>query len=218
METKLVIFDMDGVVIDSENLYYTALVEQAQAMGVPGITREYYRQFIGGGNERMVKIIARDYHSDQLAHDLVWGSIDRVGDLVDQGHLELKPGFLTLTDYLMEHNIPFVLGSSSELSNVKRMLGKLGVYERFDAFITADDVQQAKPAPDIFLKAWEIGGQPDRQQTLIIEDSVNGIKAANAAQIPVIMVPDVLPPTPATQKATVAVLDDLVAVRDFIAN
>lgn len=68
------------------------------------------------------------------------------------------------------------------------------------------------------MKAWEIGGQPDRQQTLIIEDSVNGIKAANAAQIPVIMVPDVLPPTPATQKATVAVLDDLVAVRDFIAN
>lgn len=216
MKTKLVIFDMDGVVIDSEKLYYEALRQQAESMGINNFTREYYNQFVGGGDERMIKILTKDYQSVDIAHQLIDGCWNRIDDLMAAGDLDLKPGYLELNTYLKDHNIQSILGTSSHFDKAKDMLENVGVFDTFDDFVTADDVETAKPAPDIFLQAWKTGGQPDKEDTLIIEDAKNGIIAANRAGIPVVMVPDVIQPDKDLASKTKAVCKNLKDVINVI--
>jgi beta-phosphoglucomutase-like phosphatase (HAD superfamily) len=86
----------------------------------------------------------------------------------------------------------------------------------FDQITSGDDVVNAKPAPDIFEKAWQQAGAPAKKAALVLEDSVNGILAANQAEIPGIMIPDLIEPTPQIAAKATAVLPNLAAVRDFI--
>ena len=102
------------------------------------------------------------------------------------------------------------------MSSLQAISKKISNSGRFADIVSADDVTHAKPAPEIFEKAWEKAGCPAKNETLIIEDSLNGVKAANNAKIPVVMVPDIILPTAYEKEHTVAILPDLVAVRDLI--
>lgn len=216
MSVKLVIFDMDGVVIDSEKVYFRSNQLAAEELEIKGFTMEYYRQFVGAGTEHMIEKMTEDYGDRDLVERFVRLSMDKVYPVVEAGELELRPGFTELSAYLRESGIPFTLASSNYRKDILYYLDKVGVRDDFKRIVSADDVVEAKPAPDIFNTAWEISGSPAKDEALIIEDSHNGILAANNAGIPVIMVPDVIPAGEFEREHTVAVLDDLVCVKNYI--
>lgn len=217
MKVELVIFDMDGVIFDSEKVYFKSNSIAAEQLGMD-YSFEYYRQFIGGGNEAMFEQMVKDYGDRDLISKFFEISFANIYPVVDQGELKLKPGFLELTKYLDEQKIAYTLASSNDKDKIEYFLEKTGLEHNFQHIICADDVHEAKPDPEVFNVAWEKSGAPDKQKTIIIEDSVNGIKAANNAEIPVIMVPDYLQPGEYERQHTLAILDDLHQVKDFIAK
>ena len=132
-------------------------------------------------------------------------------ELAEEGKVPLKKGAKELLDYLKAHGIPCAVASSSPKSMVEAYLGKLGVLGYFDSFVTGDLGLPSKPAPDMFLTAAkELHTAP--QDCLVLEDSVNGIKAGRNAGMQVGMVPDVLPYKDELKPFCDHVLPDLAAV------
>lgn len=215
MELEAVIFDMDGVVYDSEKMYFAADQKAAKKLGFE-FTFDYYKQFIGAGYEKMYNKMVEDYGDAQMIKDFLRISRDEILPTVKEGLLKFKPGFLNLAHYLEENNITYGLASSNYRNDIEYYLKETDFENHFDFIVSASDVEKAKPYPDIFLKAWEKAGKPNKQKTIIIEDSTNGIKAANRAEIPVIMVPDYIKPTQFEKEHTLTIQNNLNDVLDFI--
>ena len=215
MDLKLVIFDMDGLIFDSEKVYFKANQMAANELQI-AFSFAYYRQFVGAGTKRMIEQMTKDYGSRQLAEKFIKVSHQNVFKIVKETGLPLKKGFLPLTAYLKAHQIKQVLASSSDRPAIKLFLESADLQQNFDQIVSGEDVSKAKPAPDIFAKAWQKAGSPQKSQCLVLEDSINGIKAAANAQLPAIMVPDLLAPTPEMRQKAVAILPDLNAVCQFI--
>lgn len=194
MKPDLVIFDMDGVVFDSEKVYYTANKLAADELGMD-YSLEYYRRFVGAGNEQMMVEMAHDFGDEKLIKNFMQRSYNLINPLVSAGKMELKPGFLELTQHLRTQKTPYVLASSNDRHQIDFYLTTTKMDLGFDLIFSADDVTEAKPSPEIFMQAWQKAGQPEKNKTLVIEDSHNGILAANRAGLPVAMVPDLILPT-----------------------
>ena len=184
MNLDLVIFDMDGVIFDSEKVYYEANQIAADKLGMD-YSLAYYKQFIGAGTDAMRAQMIEDYGGDaQLIDDFLRISEENVHPLVEAGELKLKPGFVELSQYLQANDIAYTLASSNYKNEIEFFLEHTDVDPAsFETIISADDVAEAKPAPDIFNKAWKKSGAPAKEKTIVIEDSFNGIKAANNAEI-----------------------------------
>ncbi|MBN7275128.1 HAD-IA family hydrolase [Ligilactobacillus pobuzihii] len=215
MKPELVIFDMDGVVFDSEKVYYTANKMAADELGIK-YSMDYYRRFIGAGNEQMMTAMTEDLGDASLVRKFMERSFSLINPLVMEGKLELKKGFLELTSFLQASRTPYVLASSNDRKQIDFYLRTLKMDLGFNLIISADDVDQAKPSPEIFNQAWQKAGHPVKEKTLVIEDSHNGILAANRAQIPVAMVPDLIQPTDYDTQNTFGVFHDLNELTNFL--
>lgn len=215
MNITTVIFDMDGVVFDSEKMYFAADQKAAEKLNMK-FTFDYYKQFIGSGYDLMYQTMVKDYGDAQKIKEFMKLSRQEIIPAVKEGLLKFKPGFLDLAQYLEEHQITYGLASSNYRQDIDFYLKENHFENHFDFIVSANDVKQAKPAPDIFLKAWEMAEKPNKEQTIIIEDSLHGIQASNKAQIPVIMVPDYIQPTEFEKKHTLAIKNDLNEVIKFI--
>lgn len=215
MKIDAMIFDMDGVVYDSEKMYFAADQQAAHKLGFD-FSFDYYKQFIGGGYDLMYHQMVADYGDQNLVRKFMEMSRDEILPVVKQGLLKFKPGFLRLAQYLEDNHIVYGLASSNYRKDIDFYLKETNFEKHFNFIVSANDVQQAKPSPEIFLKAWEKAGRPAKQRTIIIEDSTNGIKAANRAEIPVIMVPDYILPGEFEKKHTLAIESDLNSVIDYL--
>ncbi|MPN19198.1 Pyrophosphatase PpaX [bioreactor metagenome] len=122
---------------------------------------------------------------------------------------------MELLDFLEEQDIPKVVASSNQRKVIELLLEKNNLLTRFDMIVSAENVKRAKPDPEIFLLAQQKLGTT-KENTLILEDSQNGILAAEAAEIPVIMVPDLLEPSAELADKTVAVVSSLHEIPTFI--
>ncbi|GAJ26095.1 hydrolase [Liquorilactobacillus sucicola DSM 21376 = JCM 15457] len=215
MNLDLVIFDMDGLVVDSEKVYFKANMLAAEALKMP-YSFEYYRQYIGAGTEEMLNKMSNDYGSQKLVDEFIRLSRENVYELVEKDGLPLKKGFMELSEYLHDSHINKALASSNDKRAIDYFLEKAHLQKQFDYIVSTDDVAHAKPAPDIFNKAWSVADEPDKKKTLVLEDSINGINAAISANIPAIMIPDLIEPPEQFRQKPLAILDDLAAVRSFI--
>jgi len=215
MKPELVIFDMDGVVFDSEKVYYTANKMAADELGIK-YSMDYYRRFIGAGNEQMMTAMTEDLGDASLVRKFMERSFSLINPLVMEGKLELKKGFLELTSFLQASRTPYVLASSNDRKQIDFYLRTLKMDLGFNLIISADDVDQAKPSPEIFNQAWQKAGHPVKEKTLVIEDSHNGILAANRAQIPVAMVHDLIQQTDYDTQNTFGVFHDLNELTNFL--
>ena len=126
-----------------------------------------------------------------------------------------KPGAAEIIEALSRRGIPIAVASSTPEARVRQHLTEAGFLPRFDAVIGGDRLQRSKPAPDIFLLAAEaLGAEPER--CFVIEDSFNGIRAAHAAQMRPIMVPDMLAPTAEITAMAEVVLKDLYQALEYL--
>lgn len=176
---KAVIFDMDGVIIDSEPMH--RLVNEGLYKGLGfSVTDEEYGGFVGISSILMWKALKEKHQLKQSVQELcelqAKGVVDYFGEAVQ------KPieGVVELMDCFIDNGIFLGLASSSNPELINLVLSKLGIIDKFSCVISGNNVKKGKPEPDIFLEAAsKLKVEP--QSCLVIEDSTNGTKAAKAA-------------------------------------
>ena len=201
-----VIFDMDGVLFDTETIALRCWGEAAKTLGLDG-WRELYPQCIGITQPKTMELWVERWGAENAA---AFGKeILAVYDREYAGRpVPQKPGAAEILRALDERGIPLAVASSTPEARVRQHLAEHDFLRRFDAVIGGDRLQRSKPAPDIFLLAAEALGA-ESARCFVIEDSFNGIRAAHAARMRPIMVPDMLEPTEEIAAMAEIVLQDL---------
>ncbi|MBO0472949.1 HAD superfamily hydrolase [Enterococcus sp. DIV0840] len=204
-----VIFDMDGLLFDTELIYYQSSQKIADAMNIP-YSKEVYLEFVGVSDEEVQENYHRIYKDfgKEKVDEFIQRSYDDTYQVFEAGEVPLKEGVLELLDFLDQQEIPRIVASSNVRPAIELLLDGAGIKERFSGIVSAEDVTRAKPDPQIFRKALANLGTK-AENTLIFEDSFHGVTAADAAGIPVIMVPDLLAPTDEIKAKTLEIFESL---------
>lgn len=188
------IFDMDGLLFDTERLFMEQL---ALAMADEGyrLTREVYIRSLGLAGKKLEQMMLAEYGLDYPFQEMGRKTRKRVDLIADTVGLEMKPQIPELLAWLRSRGITCAVASSTNSDSVKKYLKKTGILSYFSVIVGGEMVERSKPEPDIFLLACEkCGLKPE--QAVVLEDSENGVRAAAAAGIPVICVPDLKQPSP----------------------
>lgn len=192
MKLKAVLFDMDGLITDSEACGHKILKEAAGRFGVT-LTDEFLFSITGQNGERC--IAAFHAFSPKLdGKEILDIYRTEMRALSRRGGIPLKPGVRELLDVLDAHHIPRAVASSNGSGMVEDYLRSYGILERFDALICGNMISRSKPAPDIYLAAAAALNVPP-SNCLVLEDSPNGLMAGHAAGMFTCMVPDHIPYT-----------------------
>ncbi len=214
IECRAVIFDLDGLVLDSESTYFVAWRQAAAEMGhdldeafcisLSGLhgTNVYARlqQFCGSGFD--IDRFNRQSRDYWLAY-------------VRRHGIPVKKGFFELLALIGKLELPFALATNSRREDAEFCLARAGLENVFPVSVSRDDVSSGKPAPDIFQKAAALLALQTRH-CLVLEDSPVGIAAARAAGSPCVFVPSVKPVDELAASSADWVFDDLTQVADFI--
>ena len=210
---EAVIFDMDGVVMDSERVGNAVLLEGAKEQGI-NMTLPFVRSVMGMTLEASVPLYRAAYPALDRARLAAYFT-ERMARIVREGGIPLMKGVPELMDTLDENHIPRALASSTIGGIVRNYLESVGMYDRFTAIVSGEMCEKSKPDPDIFLRAARaLDVLPER--CLVLEDSVNGVKAGRAAGMTVGMVPDQVPYTDALKPYCDYVFPDMFAVREMM--
>ena len=210
-----VLFDMDGVVIDSERLYTRFWMAAAEDLGFP-MTLEQALQLRSLGKVPAQAKLDSFFGVGQADYDAVRNRrIELMEAWIAEHGVDEKPGIRELLAFLSERGVPAAITSSSSVPLIRRHLGKLGLLEGFTALCSGKDVPKGKPAPDIYLHgAAVLGLKPE--ECLAIEDSPAGIESAFRAGCLPIIVPDQDQPSADTLEKCFAKADSLHDIIDLI--
>ena len=209
-----VIFDLDGLLADTEIISLKVYQELLEDFGIPFTEDTYSREYSGHREEENVQRFLDTY-------DLPWNfdqTLEKVYELearILAKGVNLKKGAKNLLAFLQREGIPIALATSSVESRARMILDSNGILSLFDYLVFAKDVKRSKPYPDIFLKACsDLNVLPEN--CLVLEDSEAGIEAAYRAGIPVICIPDLKMPAQSFLNKTEQVFQDLDDVRDYL--
>ena len=211
-----VVFDMDGVLFDTERLCQDSWLAVAEENGLPGM-KEIFPQCIGLNANDSRRIVMNAYGEDfdyegfrEQASVWFWNYIEKNG-------LPMKPGVRELLDWLKENGWTVGLASSTRRSPVLNHLEQARIRDYFSTVITGDMVEHSKPQPDIYLMACrELGANP--KEAYAIEDSPNGIRSAHAAGMSPLMVPDMIAPDEEMRRLSSCIFKDLFEVLEYFNN
>lgn len=191
-EFKAVLFDMDGVLLDTEKVCKKTWEMAAAEFGIENIGEAFFKCV--GCNRHDTEFLLKDYVENKVSPSVFRERTSELFYVVEENQgLELKPYVKSCLEDLKNKGYRIALASSTRAVNVKRQLKNAGIIEYFETLTTGDLVEHSKPAPDIYLKAAESLGLESRD-CVAVEDSPNGVRAAVAAGIKCIMVPDMISP------------------------
>ncbi len=187
------IFDMDGLMFDSERLVYEIWQEMLTADGY-SYSLDIFKQTVGLRRNSTEKIYKSIFGQDFDYNGYKEKSRNIFIDRVECEGVPVKKGLYEILEYLKMQDFKIALATSTSSQTALRLLKMAGVYKYFDAFVCGDDVKHGKPHPEVFLTAAKrLGLAP--QCCAAFEDSINGIKSAHSAGMTTFMVPDFLQPT-----------------------
>jgi beta-phosphoglucomutase-like phosphatase (HAD superfamily) len=209
-----VIFDMDGLLIDTERHVKVATLETAAAVGRP-MPEEFYAGIIGTPWVETMVLLREFFGGEENLRRFMTAFEPRVGDLL--ADVELMTGVVELLDMLDKARMPLAVATSTGRLKADQHLRHVGIHHRFRTIVTRDDVSRGKPHPEPYLTAAARLGV-DPAHCLALEDSHNGIRAAHAAGMMAVMVPDMLPATEEITALCQHVADDLHGVRRLLGN
>lgn len=211
---KAVIFDMDGLIVDTEKLLQRFWVEAAQFYGYP-MTKEHVLQIRSLSAKLASPLLKRivceefDYPKVRLKR------LELMNAYIEKNGIEKKKGIDELLDYLDTTPLKKAVCTATDEHRTKLYLESIGIYDRFDKHISGNMIANGKPAPDIYLYACkQLGLEPG--ECIALEDSPNGITSAYDAGCMPIMVPDLTQPDDVTRPKTIAVCESLDKVIDVI--
>lgn len=179
---KAVLFDMDGVIVDTEPLHHKAYYGMFNTLEID-VTEQQYQSFTGQSTINVCRQLCNHYELENAPEELVQIKRDIFkGLFVSDGSLQLIDGVLELIQDYHKNGVTLVLASSASMQTIESVFNRFELGPYFKAKLSGADLKASKPHPEIFLKAAETSGFK-KEQCLVIEDSTNGIKAANAAGI-----------------------------------
>jgi len=210
---KAVVFDMDGLLVDTEQVVYEAMIAAAQASGRE-MSFELFKRLVGLPGHASDGIVLEHFGADfDLAAWRV--GVGRHFREIAAAGVALKAGVIELLDALDARGLPRAVATSSTREAVDHSLGQHGLVERFGPIISRELQAHHKPHPDPFLKAAAALGVA-AADCLALEDSHNGVRAAAAAGMMTVMVPDLLDPTEEMRGLAVHIAHDLHEVRAML--
>ena len=213
---QLVVFDMDGLLIDTEPLAIMAWMQAGKEYGYD-ITRPVMERMIGLDARSSLEIMYALYGTDFPYDMFVLRKREIINAHVLQHGIQVKPGVLTLLDFLDAQHLPRVVATSTGKARAQHHLETAGIWSRMDALFSGEEVTNGKPAPDLFLHAANsVGICP--QACVVFEDSTNGVLGAFRAGMLAVQVPDLLAPNEITQQSASYILSSLEQAPDLLRN
>ena len=211
---KAIVFDMDGVLFDTERLCRDCWVGHAEKYGISDMAEVF--PLCIGRNRTDTETILQERYGEKFpalqfcreASEVFWKEIE------EKGH-PIKAGVSEILEFLSGAGWTIGLASSTGRESVLKHLEKTGLRQYFSVVIGGDQVLHSKPEPDIYLLACrELGADP--QDTYAVEDSYHGIRSAYRAGMMPVMIPDLLPETEEMKKMCIGIFPDLLRFRDFL--
>lgn len=205
---KQIIFDMDGLMIDSERAMWIVNEKQALKEFNYEEDEEFLISLNGQGREYSHASFLRRYGNDFP----IIKFYERIDELnkksVEEDKIPLKDGLLELLDYLKDKDIKLTVGTSSNREYVELVLKHKGIYDRFEHVVCGSDVEHGKPDPDIYLKGMSYYNF-DPQEVIVFEDADTGARAGLKAGARVIIVPDLGEITDEVKSQVLTIIDNL---------
>lgn len=177
---RTVIFDMDGVLVDTEPLHHDAFFRHFAELSIT-VSAAEYATFLGSSTRNVYQQLKQQFNLEPDIEALMSRKRELFGTAFDESaELDLLPGARSLIEELYRAGVPLQLASSASKETIGRVFRRFGLYPYFDHLVSGEDFPQSKPNPAIFLHAAQLAGVPP-QHCLVIEDSANGVAAAKAA-------------------------------------
>ncbi len=218
---KAVVFDMDGVLLDSEKIYRIYEKKAAEVYGLPLDHIDEFCEKIAGGTKATNSKVFQEFFAGSIPEGLdylkyrevVSQGVERHGR---EGIYELKTGVKELLDFLKENGIKMALATSTERKRAELFLGPHGLLDYFDKKIFGNMIPagRGKPNPDIYqLACRELGVEPE--ETIGVEDSINGVISSSAAGLYTVMVVDLIQPNDITRQRADKIYDSILEIKNL---
>lgn len=214
MKISAVIFDMDGIIFDTERLGSILWKKASEEFGYQ-ITDNIYKETIGVNIKETERIFKKYLGENYPFNEIYKRKIQLTEEYIEKHGPPIKTGLFELLEFLESKKIPKGIATSTEKERALYLLKKADIVDRFEAIVYGDDVEKSKPEPDIFLLASKkLRAKP--KECIVLEDSDNGILASYRAGMIPILVLDYNTPSPETLKRAYKVFNSLSEVRDFL--
>ena len=213
---KAVVFDMDGVIFDSEKLYRKHWMISAKEYGLDEEVMKTLLDKIAGATKKRNEKLMKDHFGQDFDYMVFREStMNRMDKDIDENGVELKPGVRELFNYLKGHGYMIGLATSTVKERAERNLKRAGLISYFDGIMYGGIVTNGKPAPDIYEHACQLLGVPV-SEAIGVEDSINGIISSHAAGLYTIMVVDLIQPNDEVRAIADQIYDSLFEVKELL--
>lgn len=210
---ELVVFDVDGLMLDTESVWKEAFDKAGDKYGIPGLGDTLFPSLIGKRLEDEQELLDRLLPGD--IQESLLNDWRQMGLSSLEKEVPVKPGLNEILDFLDAHHIKKAVATTTRRELTEERLRKIGVYDRFDYVLCGDEVINRKPDPEIYLSVLT-KMHTKAENALVLEDSGVGVESAYRAGIDCIQVPDIIAPTDVQKKQTIYTAKDLMEARDYI--
>lgn len=210
------IFDMDGLMFDSERLVYESWQMMMNELGFD-YSLDVFKNTIGLRADETERYYNSLYGDSFCYKPLKQKSRELFLERINNEGVPIKKGLVELLDFLKENGYKIAVATSTSAQTAHKVIRMAGIYDYFDGFVCGDEVKNGKPHPEVFLTASKkLSLSP--KECVALEDSINGIKSAHSAGMTTVMVPDYLQPTEEIIPMIDCLCEDLSQAIEFIQN
>lgn len=214
MKLDLVVFDVDGTLLNTEARWQEAWATIGEKYGVPDLGVTLFLKCVGKSGKEEIEFIENFLEERNLPNTILKEANTYGLQLLNE-HIDVKPGAIELLNHIKTLEIPMGVATATRRDWTIERLTRCGLIDYFDYILCGDEVTKRKPNPESYLKILQ-HFNVEANNALVLEDSLTGVEAAYRANIPCVMIPDLVPPTEVQVKQTIAIVETLHEVIDMI--